>query len=314
MASLTAQRSSLVRVIGHPPLIYTSSVRQAGEGPYHAHFVQEGLKTGFTAIDASNSEKLPANEENVGDGIREALQSQGLTREQIFVQAACKWPRYKLWARPLTPEFIQEYVHASVQKTLHNLRHEEDNAASAYVDCLLLDYPKYAPETVGTPETFDAWIHAAWQALETYVPQQVRYLGVRNWGMLKRLGVLYRNANVKPAVAQCALYPKNQWELPMRMFCARNDMVYQADGVLGPKNQSLITSTPVSLLAEFAKVSRSGALLALLMAMEVPVLNDEKVVDVARHREEVLRVEEWAKEKEDSWTTLFDDFVHQIRT
>ncbi|KAK7541757.1 hypothetical protein IWX49DRAFT_592354 [Phyllosticta citricarpa] len=319
MASLPARRSSLVKAIGHPPLIYTTSIRTDNEGPHHAHFVQDGLKAGFRAIDASNSKKLPSNEEDIGNGIREALKTQGLKREQIFVQAACSWPRYELWEPSLTPESIQQHVHASVKSTLYNLRHAEgdDDAAaspSSYVDCMLLDYPKYAPETVGPPETYDAWIRAAWQALESYVPQRIRHLGVRNFGLLKRLGVLHSNARVKPAVVQCALFPKNQWELPLRMFCARNDVVFQAEGVLAPKNQNLIVSTPVALLSEFAQVSKAGALLALFMAMEVPILSDQGVVDVTRHREEVLKVGEWAKEKEDSWTTLFDDFVHLIRT
>ncbi|KAK7509678.1 uncharacterized protein IWZ02DRAFT_495137 [Phyllosticta citriasiana] len=221
MASLPARRSSLVKAIGHPPLIYTTSIRTDNEGPCHAHVVQDGLKAGFRAIDASNSKKLPSNEEHVGNGIRDALKTQGLKREQIFVRA----PRRS--ARP-------------------------------------------KPTTLGS---------APLEALESYVPQQIRQLGVRNFGLLKRLGVLHRNARVKPAVAQCALFPKNQWELPLRMFCVRNDVVFQAEGVLAPKNQNLIVSTPVALLSEFAQVSKAGALLALFVAMEVPILSDQGVVD-----------------------------------
>ncbi|KAK8197979.1 NADP-dependent oxidoreductase domain-containing protein [Phyllosticta capitalensis] len=312
------RQKRLFQSLGQPPLIFTTASHNSGDASSHVAFVANALKAGFSAIDASNNDEFPHREDWVGNGIREAIQSQGVKREQIVVQTTCRWPAFpgnSYQDLPKAEKAIEEHVHAAIKNSLRNLRHEETEKSSN-IDLVLLDAPSPAYVSTHTPNSLDALTLAAWRVLESYVPTQIRHLGVRNFSNLKRLSELHRNALVKPAVALRAFAPAGQWDLPMRAFCGREGIMYAASGVSNGVNEGLMRATPVALLAQFAGVEGAGAVTALLVAMGVPVVLDEESVEVgsvAKRREEVKRVQAWAAEKEDTWTTLFDDFVHLIR-
>lgn len=194
-------------------------------------------------------------------------------------------------------------VHASVQSSLLNLRHADDAAAdeSSYIDCLLLHSP--LPTMRQTLE--------AWRALETYVPHRVRRLGISNVSQ-PLLEVVFRSAAVKPAVVQNRFYGATAWDVGLRAFCRENGIVYESFWTL-TGNPQLLTSTPVAMLAQFAGVSPEVALYALVMAVDVVVLNG--TTNAERMREDldgVKKVQAWSKDKEDSWNTILGDFKHMI--
>lgn len=209
---------------------------------------------------------------------------------------------------PYSPDdAIATQVHASVKSSLLNLRPTDDpatddnTASAAYIDCLLLHSP--LPNIRQTLE--------AWRALETYVPHQIRHLGISNVSR-PILEVLHRSATVKPAVVQNRFYASTGYDVSLRQFCRDSGIVYEAFWTL-TGNPHLLTTTPVTMLAQFAGVGAEVALYALVMAMDVVVLNG--TTNAQRMREDlegVKKVQEWSKQKEDSWNTILGDFMHML--
>lgn len=205
---------------------------------------------------------------------------------------------------PYSPDdSVTDQVHASVKSSLLNLRPKEDasDTEDSYIDCLLLHSP--LPTMRQTLE--------AWRTLETYVPHKIRHLGISNVSQ-PILEVVYRSSTVKPAVVQNRFYAATGYDVPLRRFCRENGIVYESFWTL-TGNPQLLTSTPVTMLAQFARVSPEVALYALVTAMDIVVLNG--TTNAERMREDldgVKKVQEWSKSKEDSWNTILGDFKHMI--
>tara|TARA_R110002003_G_scaffold3_24_gene146 strand:- start:8771 stop:9397 length:627 start_codon:yes stop_codon:yes gene_type:complete len=155
---------------------------------------------------------------------------------------------------------LEEQIKTSVASSLQNLR-SRDDSEHHYVDCLLLHSPLPTVE-----QTLKAW-----KLLETYVPTQIRTLGISNV-TLPVLQTIYENSKVKPSVVQNRFYPQTHYDVSLRAFCAEHHIMYQSFWTL-TGNPALVKSKPVADLATAAGVNRIVALYTLVMDLGVVVLN-----------------------------------------
>ncbi|KKY22136.1 putative aldo-keto reductase [Diplodia seriata] len=290
--------SAILHAIGNPAFIYGTAWKKDAT----AKLVADALAAGFVAVDTA-AQPRHYQEPLVGAGIRDGLKASRRGREQIYVCVQTKFtaPAGQDPANmPYSPEDpIAAQVHASVKSSLLNLAAADGEGS--YIDCLLLHSP--LPNIRQTLE--------AWRTMETYVPHQIRHLGISNVSQ-PILEVLYRSSTVKPAVVQNRFYAATGYDVSLRKFCRENSLVYESFWTL-TGNPQLLQSTPVFMLAQFAGVSAEVALYALVMAVDVVVLNGTTSGDRMREDlEGIKKVQEWSKTKEDSWNTLLGDFKHMI--
>jgi diketogulonate reductase-like aldo/keto reductase len=93
-----------------------------------------------------------------------------------------------------------------------------------------------------------------WRTLESYVPHQIKSLGISNV-TLPMLKSLYESAKVKPIVVQNRFYPDTEWEVSLRKFCRDNKIVFESFWTL-TANPQLIKSVVVRDVArELEKVA-----------------------------------------------------------
>ncbi|OJD28655.1 aldo-keto reductase [Diplodia corticola] len=287
--------SAIRRAIGTPAFVYGTAWKKDAT----ASLVAAALAAGFVAVDTA-AQPRHYQEPLVGQGIRDALSAGRLAREQIYVQTKFTAPAGQDPDNmPYSPEDpVAAQVHASVRSSLVNLA---VGSEASYIDCLLLHSP--LPNIRQTLE--------AWRAMETYVPHQVRQLGISNVSQ-PILEVLCRSSTVKPAVVQNRFYAATGYDVSLRHFCREHGIVYESFWTL-TGNPQLLQSTPVFMLAQFAGVSAEVALYALVMAADVVVLNG--TTNAARMREDlegIQKVQAWSKTKEDSWNTILGDFKHMV--
>ncbi|KAF2091892.1 aldo-keto reductase [Saccharata proteae CBS 121410] len=291
---------ALKKSIGPHSFIYGTAWKKDAT----AKLVKEALMAGFLAVDTAAQPKH-YQEDLVGAGIRDALREGGLSREQIYIQTKfTPPPSQDLHKMPYDSDApLETQLHTSVASSLRNLRTQEDDSDqdTTYIDCLLLHTPL---------ENIRATVDA-WKILESYVPSRIRSLGISNV-TLPVLEILYKTSTVKPSVVQNRFYGQTAWDVPLRAFCREKNISYQSFWTL-TGNPQLLKSTPVTMLASFAKVSAEVALYSLVMAMEVKVLcGTTNVARMSENLDGVRRVESWTREKKDSWNTIFGDFKHVI--
>jgi len=197
---------------------------------------------------------------------------------------------------------VTEQVHASIKSSLHNLRPSSDSASvdDAYIDTLVIHSPLRTLEM-----TLEAW-----SALETYVPHRIRNLGISNCS----LPLLHElddspQVKVKPAVVQNRFYEDTLFDVPLRAFCRKHQIIYQSFWTL-TANPDLVRSTPVQQLAARVNISPAAALYTLVMGLgNVTVLNGTK--NEARMGEDLAapkRVEEFTQAQPEQWQQLLMGF------
>ncbi|RJE88430.1 aldo/keto reductase [Paenibacillus sp. 1011MAR3C5] len=164
------------------------------EGPTVVEAVKAAIANGYRSIDTA---AIYGNEQTVGQGIREALAENNLSREDIFVTS-------KVWNSDLGYEATLAAYETSLQK----LRLE-------YLDLYLIHWPvngKYKD---------------AWRALEhLYEAGKVKAIGVSNF-QIHHLQDVMADAKIKPMVNQVELHPRlTQKEL--LSFTRENDIQLEA--------------------------------------------------------------------------------------
>lgn len=197
---------------------------------------------------------------------------------------------------------IAEQVHTSIKTSLHNLRPSADLSSvdDAYIDTLVIHSPLRTLE-----QTLEAWT-----ALETYVPHKIRNLGISNC-TLSILRELNSSAQikVKPAVVQNRFYEDTLFDVPLRDFCRKNQIIYQSFWTL-TANPDLVRSDPVQQLAAQIGLSPAAALYTLVMGLgDITVLNGTKntermVEDLAAPK----KVEEFTQAQPAHWQRLLAEF------
>ena len=230
-----------------------------------AGLVYLALLSGFKGVDTAAQPKH-YREDLVGEGIRQALSEDTISRDDLFIQTKFTSVNGQDPNKmPYDPDSsISEQVHTSIKSSLRNMRPlaEEASSESTYLDCLVLHSPLPTME-----QTLEAW-----RAAESYVPHKIHYLGISNVtpGILEQL---YEAAKVKPAVVQNRFYPSTHFDTSIRAFCAEKSIVYQSFWTLSA-NPRIINGPELGTLAQEIGLTPHEAMYSLVLALDnVVILN-----------------------------------------
>ncbi|KAF2459664.1 aldo-keto reductase-like protein [Lineolata rhizophorae] len=281
--------NNVLRLAGSPPFIYGTAWKKGNT----TALVKEALAAGFKAVDTAGQPKH-YEEDLVGDALRETFKLGKLRRESIFLQTKfTSPPGHDLNNMPYDINSpLDTQLRDSISSSLYNLRPSDspDSVNDSYIDCLLLHSPLRTMQTT----------LQAWSLLETYVPHQIRSLGISNV-TAPELQAIYESAKVKPAVVQNRFYPATRYDVPVRDFCTKNGILYESFWTL-TANPQLRMSEPVRGLSQLAGVSGEVALYALVMDLGIAVLNG--TTSAQRMREDleaIVTVKKWAGEHPGEW-------------
>ena len=217
---------------------------QSGPGEV-ANAVKHALKTGYRHIDCA---ALYENENEVGQGIKEAMEEYDIAREDIFVTG-------KLWN---TKHKIDE-VEVACQKSLEDLGLE-------YLDLYLIHWPTaFATSDELIPKDEDGNIEFdvendpvdTWLAMEQLVEKGlVKDIGVSNFNS-KQVQTILEKGSIKPVTNQIECHPYLKQE-KMIEFCKEQDIIVTAYAPLGsPSRPWADASAPIileeAIILEIAK-------------------------------------------------------------
>jgi D-xylose reductase len=194
-----------------------------------ADVCQTAIRTGYRHLDCACDY---GNEQEVGQGIAQAIQDGLCRREDLWVTS-------KLWNTYHAPE----HVRPACEKSLQDLGLQS-------LDLYLIHFPiaqKYVPieqryppgwifdPTTENPRMEEARIpiHETWRAMEDLVDQGlVRHIGICNFGT-SLLRDLLSYARIKPSVLQVESHPFLVQSKLLR-FCQQEDIAFTAFSPLGP--------------------------------------------------------------------------------
>jgi diketogulonate reductase-like aldo/keto reductase len=169
-------------------------VFQVEEGAELENAVKTAIAHGYRSIDTA---AIYANEEGVGNGIRQGLAAAGISREELFVTS-------KVWNADLGYEETIAAYEASLQKL-----------GLEYLDLYLIHWPvkgKYKE---------------AWRALETlYKAGRVKAIGVSNF-LIHQLEDLLQDAEITPMVDQVEHHPRLT-QKDLQAFCQAKGIQFEA--------------------------------------------------------------------------------------
>ncbi|MCH5583441.1 aldo/keto reductase [Shimazuella sp. AN120528] len=169
-------------------------VFQVEEGPELVHAVKTAIAHGYRSIDTA---AIYANEDGVGQGIKEGLEAANISREDLFVTS-------KVWNADLGYEETLAAFETSLKKL-----------SLDYLDLYLIHWP------------VEGKYQEAWRAMEKlYHQRKIRAIGVSNF-QVHHLENLMEKAEVKPVINQVEFHPRlTQKEL--RAYCKEHDIQVEA--------------------------------------------------------------------------------------
>lgn len=180
--------------------------------------VQQAIKAGYRHLDSAADY---GNEQEVGQGIAQALAEGLCTREELWVTS-------KLWNTFHSPEHVQ----AACEKTLSDLGVD-------YLDLYLIHFPialryvdfdtRYPPEWFFDPDSENPRMEVApvplyetWKAMEALVEKGlVKQIGICNYNSAL-LHDLYSYAKIQPAMLQIESHPYLTQERLLRLAADYN--------------------------------------------------------------------------------------------
>jgi len=159
-----------------------------------ADIVKNAIEVGYRSIDTA---AIYGNEAGVGQGIKQALASTGLNREDLFITS-------KVWNDGLSYDETIAAYEDSLQKL-----------GLDYLDLYLIHWPgkdKYAE---------------SWRALEDLYDQgKIKAIGVCNF-TVAHLEKLLTFARIKPVINQVEFHPRLQ-QVELRAFCDEHQIQLEA--------------------------------------------------------------------------------------
>ncbi|MBD8026750.1 aldo/keto reductase [Ureibacillus sp. Re31] len=178
------------------------------EGPELVNAVKYAIKHGYRSIDTA---AIYENEAGVGQAIREAIEEEGISREDLFITS-------KVWNSELGYESTLAAYEASLNKL-----------GLDYLDLYLIHWP------------VEGKYKDAWRALETlYKEGKVRAIGVSNF-QVHHLEDLLKDAEIKPMINQVEYHPRLT-QLEVKTFCQDNGIQLEA---WSPLMQGQLLDQPV---------------------------------------------------------------------
>lgn len=164
------------------------------EGQELVNAVKFAIMHGYRSIDTA---AIYGNEQGVGQGIREGLKEEGISREELFVTS-------KVWNSDLGYESTIAAYETSLTKL-----------GLDYLDLYLIHWP------------VEGKYKEAWRALETlYKEGRVKAIGVSNF-QVHHLEELMKEAEIKPMVNQVEYHPRLT-QKEVLAFCKENGIQLEA--------------------------------------------------------------------------------------
>lgn len=164
------------------------------EGPELVNALKFAIKNGYRSIDTA---AVYRNEEGVGQAIREAIQEENISREDLFITS-------KVWNSDLGYESTLAAYETSLQKL-----------GLEYLDLYLIHWP------------VEEKYKEAWRALETlYKEGKVRAIGVSNF-QIHHLEDLLKDAEIKPMINQVEYHPRLT-QVELKAFCEKHNIQLEA--------------------------------------------------------------------------------------
>ena len=245
--------NSSIRV---PRIIYgTAWKKDATE-----QLVSLAIQTGFRGIDTACQPKH-YHEAGVGAGVAASIKTDGVTRADLYLQTKFTSLSGQDPNRiPYDPNAsLADQVAQSIAESLKNLRTD-------YLDCVLLH----------SPMSTMAQTLSVWGALESSVDQgQVRQLGISNCYRSADLEHLFRASRNKPAVLQNRFYADTNYDREIRLFCNRNQIIYQSFWTL-TANPHLLTHKTMTAMAARHDCTTAQLLFRYLITIGVVPLTGTK--------------------------------------
>lgn len=205
-----------------------------------AEIVKNAIEVGYRSIDTA---AIYGNEAGVGEGIKQALASTGLKREDLFITS-------KVWNNGLS---YDETI-AAFEDSLQKLGLE-------YLDLYLIHWPgknKYAE---------------SWRALEDLNKEgKIKAIGVCNFN-ISHLQDLLKTARVIPVINQVEFHPRLQ-QLELRTFCQEHNIQLEAWAPL--MQGGLLEDSTIAKIAE--KYGKSNAQVILRWDIQNGVITIPKSV------------------------------------
>lgn len=199
---------------------------------------------------------------------------------------------------------ITDQVKASIHSSLRNFRDLNAESGNDYIDTLVFHSPLSTVE-----QTIEAWITA-----ESFVPEVVRNIGISNCPLPVLKALCTSPAiKIKPSVVQNRFYPDEDYDVELRSFARKNDIIYQSFWTL-TANPQLVKSEPVQQLARKAGISVAAALYALVISLgKVSVLDGTtSEAHMTEDLEMPSKIERFSGERPQEWQDLASRFKHLI--
>lgn len=192
-----------------PPIIYGTAWKKEATSA----LVTQALRSGFRAVDTA-CQPRHYREELVGEGIRAAVDSGAVRREELFIQTKYTPADGQDPATiPYDPALsLAEQVRQSCRVSRENLRIDR-------IDSLLLHSPLFPYGKM----------MEVWRAMEELVDEgHVRQIGISNLYDLSWHQKLFQDATIKPAVIQNRFYAESGYDKAIRMWALAEGIVYQS--------------------------------------------------------------------------------------
>lgn len=212
-----------------------------------ADIVKNAIEVGYRSIDTA---AIYGNEAGVGEGIKHALTSTDLKREDLFITS-------KVWNNGLSYEETKAAYEESLQKL-----------GIEYLDLYLIHWPgksKYAE---------------AWRALEDlYKEGKIKAIGVCNFN-ISHLQDLLKTATVTPAINQVEFHPRLQ-QVALRAYCQEHNIQLEAWSPL--MQGELLEDETIAKIAD--KYGKSNAQVILRWDLQNGVITIPK----SSHKERMIQ-------------------------
>ena len=224
-------------------------VFRVDEGKELEDAVVTAIRSGYRSIDTA---AIYGNERSVGKGIRKAIESELVTREELFVTS-------KLWNN-----------HSSYDETITAYNQTLEKMGLDYLDLYLIHWPGQ-----------DKYL-MPWKALENlYQEGRVKSIGVSNF-QVNHLENLLSHSEIIPVINQIEFHPKLT-QSEVRAYCLQHNIQVEAWSPL--MNAELLNNEKVREIA--SKHGKSAAQVILRWDIQHGVITIPKSMTPSRIKENI---------------------------